>query len=1108
MKRLLFIFILTALINDLPAQINKYGVPIVRNYLTEVTQGSDQNWCIAKDKLGNMYFGNQNRGVLQYNGSRWTALQIKTNPRIYSLASDDRGIVYVGAAYEFGYLQPDTRGDLEYISLAERIDTLSKVRVIWSVAVKDNKVYFQSETSIYIYDIKTDSLSFLALKKFKLTNALRIAAINDKLILTDNRRGFFELKDTTVTQLPGGEFFQYMPCTVLLPFNGTTILVCTYQDGLYLYDYATGDVNSRFIDNKLNDKLKELMVFSAAQISEDLFAIGATSQEGVLVFNRSGELVQQFKKDYSDLEDDAIYTMYCDYRHGSELWISVLGAISKIYINLPITQFGEQQGIDVGVNELCEFQDNIYVSSDAGIYKSYIDNQNVQKFKEITGMSNQYFPLEAFKSGSGDFLLSGGISGTIQIMKNDAAKSLEENCIGKPKDIPAFYSKRILQSRPDPDILFLGLESGGLDVLKYDRGKWYYKDRIRGVYGNVTGMVQTTDNAVWFSTDDPTSLNKITFSDKDTIVTNYGTEKGISASDIGSVILINDSLFIYSNDGMFRYDRSQDKFINDNTLTGGFSEGRSCQYLYVDKNGDTWYSGLDGKFYEMMFRKTSSGTESYRNALALLPNVAALDIMDKGGRIYITKSKQINVIDKSKLVPDTFKVKTLFTHIRVGKDSVVMTGTFHSHIDEKRSIPESGYPSASVPEYRFDLNDITFDWTTPYYIDEQQTTYSYKLEGFDKDWSDWERMSYKEYTNLSFGHYTFRVKARTALETEMDEAVYGFIILKPWYLRIYMIFAYIIAAMLMIWGIIAAYTRRLKNENIRLEGIVRERTATVVKQKEELESSIYYARRIQMALLPSESILQDNIRNYFILFKPRDIVSGDFYWMTKKDDRLYIVAADCTGHGVPGAFMSLLGMSFLDEILDHDSAARSNTVLNQLRLHVTESLKQSGGEDEAKDGMDMGMLVIDYKTKMIEFSGAYNPCFRVRKLSADKAGSGGYDSEEMPDGSMSNGKYLLETIYANKMPIGISSRMNEEFKLNEWPMEKGVSYYLFSDGYIDQFGGEHGRKFMKKNFKRLILDLQDLPMTEQRERFDKNLTDWRGSAPQIDDILVMGIRID
>jgi len=343
---------------------------------------------------------------------------------------------------------------------------------------------------------------------------------------------------------------------------------------------------------------------------------------------------------------------------------------------------------------------------------------------------------------------------------------------------------------------------------------------------------------------------------------------------------------------------------------------------------------------------------------------------------------------------------------------------------------------------------------------------------------------------------------------ESKEAIFEFNILKPWYLTTPMIILYFIVFIVIIIAIIMAYTRKLKNENIRLEGIVAERTAVVVKQKDELESSIHYASRIQMALLPSEAILSENLKNYFILFKPRDIVSGDFYWMTKKGERLYIVAADCTGHGVPGAFMSLLGMSFLDEIIDKEGSPRADQVLSQLRHHVTDSLKQSGGDDEAKDGMDMALLVIDFQVSRIEFSGAYNPCFRVRKMTEEESRNFHDDSMEMADGSMSNGKYLLETVNASKMPIGISPRMDEKFVFFDWNLEKGVSYYLFSDGYVDQFGGDRGRKFMKKNFKRLILDIQDYPMKKQKELLDQNLKNWMGHAPQIDDILVMGLRTE
>jgi len=305
-----------------------------------------------------------------------------------------------------------------------------------------------------------------------------------------------------------------------------------------------------------------------------------------------------------------------------------------------------------------------------------------------------------------------------------------------------------------------------------------------------------------------------------------------------------------------------------------------------------------------------------------------------------------------------------------------------------------------------------------------------------------------------------------------------------------------------IMAIMAIYTKRLKDENIRLEGIVAERTAVVVKQKEELESSIHYASRIQFALLPSKTILDENIKNNFILFRPRDIVSGDYYWMSKRGERLYVVAADCTGHGVPGAFMSLLGMSFLEEIVRRNEAPPANVVLDQLRLHVIESLKQAGKDNESKDGMDMGLLVFDFQNKKIEFSGAYNPCYRVRKMTSNEL----ENPDIIPESSISNGKYIMDMIEANKMPIGISLRMEENFNLYTEDMEPDITYYMSSDGYIDQFGGTDGKKFMKKNFKKLLLDIQDYSLKEQRDILEQRLVDWMGPIAQIDDIIVLGLR--
>ncbi len=207
--------------------------------------------------------------------------------------------------------------------------------------------------------------------------------------------------------------------------------------------------------------------------------------------------------------------------------------------------------------------------------------------------------------------------------------------------------------------------------------------------------------------------------------------------------------------------------------------------------------------------------------------------------------------------------------------------------------------------------------------------------------------------------------------------------------------------------------------------------------------------------LPTEKLLNEELPQHFILFKPRDIVRGDFYWMTKIDNKVCVVAADYTGHGVPGAFMSMLGISFLNEIVNNLKIIQSNQILDELRKHIMESLKQTGeAEDETKDGMDMALCVIDKDHEKIQYSGAYIPLYIVRPLTAEEKNTIKKGEKlELPRGALHNNKYLLNQVNADKMPIGISAKNLEPFTHNELDLKHGYSIYLFSDGYVDQFEG-------------------------------------------------------
>ena len=271
-------------------------------------------------------------------------------------------------------------------------------------------------------------------------------------------------------------------------------------------------------------------------------------------------------------------------------------------------------------------------------------------------------------------------------------------------------------------------------------------------------------------------------------------------------------------------------------------------------------------------------------------------------------------------------------------------------------------------------------------------------------------------------------------------------------------------------------------------------------QKEQIEQihkhvsqSIDYAERIQNSTLPSTDILDQYFSENFVLFKPRDIVSGDFYWWTHVEGQTVITAADSTGHGVPGAFMSLLGMSFLKEIIVKEYITHPGVILRKLRKEVVNTLKQKGNIGEQKDGMDMALVSINYKTKLLQYAGANNSLYII----ADREIEGLKPLEGL------DGFYEIKP---DKMPIAIYDKMNR-FTTHEVQLEIGDQIYMFSDGYPDQFGGPKGKKFKYKAFKELLIKNAHLPMQEQQQILDETLKNWMKNEDQVDDIVIVGVKI-
>ncbi len=550
--------------------------------------------------------------------------------------------------------------------------------------------------------------------------------------------------------------------------------------------------------------------------------------------------------------------------------------------------------------------------------------------------------------------------------------------------------------------------------------------------------------------------------------------------DFGSCYIVADSilLWIYSNEGLLRYH---------------IQTGELTSYTYKDGLTDNNITGVFPAQHDVWITTMKGLTRYNRQKDAFTGYFTSYDIITHAFR------------QKPERLSFTGTELMLFTangFLRFNPDSinktpppVVLTGI---QLFGKEFIPDSLVYLKKLFQFRYNQNFITFEFSALDFTEPDMNTYGYKLDGLDNEWKYTDARNRKAtYTSLPPGKYIFKVIGSNNDNVWNQQGLsIHLIITPPWYKTLFAYIMYVVLILLSFYLFIKIRERRLIMEKRILEQKVIERTATIALQNQEIQAqhdkiseqnknitdSIHYARRIQHALLPPEKMFETSFNDYFILYRPRDIVSGDFYWITKKQDKIIFAAADCTGHGVPGAMMSMLGISFLTEIVNQIEQPTAGVILDQLRAQIIRMLRQSKKEGESKDGMDISLCIIDPTLKIIHFAGAYNPLIRIH-----------------------NGQLLQ--VDADRMPIGIYEK-DHPFRNQIIDLIPGDMYYAFSDGYADQFNGVTGEKFKYKRLKNLLLEIHNQPLAKQKIILEDTLNQWKGDKhEQIDDVLIVGIKI-
>jgi serine phosphatase RsbU (regulator of sigma subunit) len=1068
----------------------------IQNFSSKDYKSHPQNWAIAQDNQGLMYFGN-NLGVLVYDGINWDLVKTENETTVRSLDVSPKGKVFVGAGGDFGYLDADDHGRLIYVSLSKLFKlNASKLGDVYQVSAFDQGVYFLTDKYIYFYDGKS-------MKVWETESSFQAAyKINGSYIVNQLSIGLCKMIDDSLIPMTGVNDFTDMRLYDIVHFSDKEMLVLTEKNGIHnLFKTGRTEEEEDNFRNKINAGIKYFNPYNGVYLKDNIFSIG-TWGHGLLLVDLEGDIVQHIDGE-SGLTDEVITDQYLD-KNGN-LWLTTSNGIARLTIDKRIAAFRQEVNINETVEKVVRFNGKLFAATHTGLYTWYESNKS-GTFQRVAGINTECWDLLPVQVGGKSLLLIAGNNAVYQI---DEALNLQQIVTCLPW---TFH-----ELKADPGIFFVGLDDGLMCLIYSDDG-WIIQNNVAGISNTIYSIAQSDDRRVWLGT-----LNHgVIRMDLKERITHYpyqfdtkifDVDKGLPDGGVFVKEYVGGVLF-GTNDGIYDYDEVSNSFEEELV----YKEAMGVDHIVIhriseDYNGNLWLVGYwEDEFYTGYFDRKTSTPIWYDKAFKPFSNEVFHTIMhEKGGVNWLGGPEGLfRYVEEERQLDVDPKYKVLIRQVVLNKDSLDFAGNYSllNYMDSASSDKEDIH-------YPYSFNSISFTFSSQYHQYPEMTLYSHILDGFDDEWSNWEKDVKAIYTNLHEGIYTFRVRAKNIYGIESDEATYHFIISSPWYRSWWALLIYAVGFIVLVYFVVILYTKKLKN-------IIRERTAEVVVQKEEIEkqkdeveiqrkllevknaditSSINYAKRLQEALLPNQDLIYKYFKEHFILYKPKDIVSGDFYWMehvngSPGEDATLFATVDCTGHGVPGAFVSVVGNGGLNRAVNEFGLRQPAAILDKLNEIVVDTL--SRGEQELRDGMDISLCKFDFNRMEMQFAGANNSVYLLRK-----------GIENMDIGLNGSGKFYKEDmceIKANKQPVGYYE-FRRNFKNNTVKLQKGDVIYLFSDGYTDQFGGPNCKKYNVTRFKNFLLSIYDKPMSEQRDLVNLEFQMWQGDEEQIDDVIVAGIRV-
>jgi len=1062
-----------------------------------VANGLSQNsvTCVFQDSKGFLWVGTES-GLNRYDGNGFKVFKNEPlDPRsissnyVTSIAEDNNSNLWIATDYGLNFYDRNTAAFRTFFSDERSALSLSD-NYIYSVTV-DGEGYVWAKTirhldridltrkQVISYEHDFDLFNPLADKAFfpvkQDSRGILWMGTNDGLHYFDPQyedfKGFLH-KEGDKTTLSNNQVRCIYEDSQSRMWIGTS-------DGLNLFDLKTRKFTSYYWKAEGNN--------AVTSISEDINGglwLG-TIGDGLLKFNVDFESFSDFRHnplDVNSVLSDDIYALQKD--RSDILWIGTRNGLNKLdikkkkfklYKNTPSSPF---PFISNNITAIWEDENqHIWLGSERKGLLVFDPVHNASRIvKEVNGEKMMRLAVNGiFQKSVSEVLIatdqgvyvtsgSGRIESFFKHMKCAGCEKLKNIAINAifcdSQKRTWFGTKQGLFYYDEPNKKFASFYHDYNDISTIS------SNRVNVIYEDL-------NSNIWIGTDK--GLNR--FEEGAEIFERKMYEKnsayGLSHNSVYSIIEdANGFLWVGTRSGLNRYDHNTGFFhfytekngLPNNQISAMVADG---DYVWISTHRGL--ARIDINTSDIRSFDIADGLQGYEfNINAVYKN--------KNGVIYFGGTDGFNSFEPDKILDNQILPNVVINSVNVFGNE----GKFSYNIGNKKQL--------KLPYNRqtFTIDFAALEFTMP-----SQNVFKYKMEGLDDDWIDIENRNFANFSNVPSGTYVFKVKgANNDRVWSPDYAELKIIIATPFWRNIY---AYIVYCLLLV-AVILLYieyrTRTLKKSNRVLRDKqqaaleIERKSAELALKNKNITDSINYAKRIQWAIMPPVSKFFRLIPESFILYRPKDIVSGDFYWITEIGSKIFIAAVDCTGHGVPGAFMSIIGFDLLRNITKERHVHKPSEILDNLNVRIIELLTKNSGSDEVKDGMDISICAYNRDSGILEFSGAKNPLYLIRDRK-------------------------INIIKADRFSVGLGNeRPDDKFTNHEIKLERGDKVYLFSDGYADQFGGPKGEKLKYRRFRHIMLRASKLSFDEQVILFEEQLDMWMANHEQVDDILLLGMNFD